>query len=85
MFDGEFVDGVKHGSGTQRFNDGSSYVGSLSMGLFDGYGEYTCCTGDVFKGKFKNGKKEGEGKLFYRDGSTFEGCWRNEQSEAWSP
>ena len=36
VFDGEFVDGVKNGAGTMRFHDGSSYIGSLSMGLFEG-------------------------------------------------
>ena len=38
-------------------SDGAIYVGGVKTGLFEGYGEYTCRTGDVFKGQFKEGKK----------------------------
>jgi len=56
-----------------RFPDGSLYVGEMDRGLFHGYGEYTCSTGDVYKGHFVEGKKHGAGKMFYRDGATFQG------------
>ena len=48
----------------------------------EGYGEYTCCTGDVYKGQFVNGKKHGKGKMFYRDGASFEGQWRGDVRQA---
>ena len=53
-------------------------MGSIKFGLLEGYGEYTCSTGDVYKGHFVGGKKHGAGKMFYRDGGTFEGVWFND-------
>jgi hypothetical protein len=58
------------------------YVGDLERGLFHGYGEYTCRSGDVFKGHFFEGKKHGAGKMFYRDGATFEGHWTRDARRA---
>ena len=56
--------GKKH-SGTSYCH----YAGNYRSGLFHGFGEFRCYTGQYYKGEWKEGKRHGQGEMFYiRDG-----------------
>ena len=47
----------KNGSGTETYEDGSSYVGVFKDGKRYGQGTYTYSDGDKYDGEWKNGKE----------------------------
>lgn len=76
LYDGDFVDNKKHGTGTKTFPDGSKYVGSFVDDAIHGEGEYTYVSGDIYRGQFEKGKKQGNGSYFFaKSASTFMGNW----------
>ena len=46
----------KNGSGTETYEDGSSYVGVFKDGERNGQGTYTFSDGDKYEGEWKDGK-----------------------------
>ena len=77
----EFVNGKRNGTGTQRFKDGSVYVGEWKDDRRNGDGSYT--TGDqqwTYDGAWANDKRAGQGRLSANDGSyTYIGAFANDQ------
>jgi hypothetical protein len=53
---------LKHGQGTDMFNNGDSYTGEYVDGKPHGKGEYTWSSGQNYVGDFFKGKKHGKGK-----------------------
>lgn len=61
-YDGDFVNGKKHGRGIYHWNMKEYYSGDFYYNKMEGQGEYH--TKDyVYKGQFKNNKKHGQGTL----------------------
>jgi hypothetical protein len=92
-YEGEFMDGKRHGKGTQFYKDGSKYEGNWSKNLWHGLGTWSW-TGDlantqakmpqsiVYVGSFIEGKRHGQGKetTYYPvcDCSAWkDGTWRD--------
>eukprot|EP00347_Sterkiella_histriomuscorum_P023931 403332889 len=61
-YEGEWLQCLKHGQGTDIFANSDSYSGSYKHGKPDGKGEYKWKNGSVYVGEFRDGLKHGRGK-----------------------
>lgn len=59
------------------FSDGSSYVGKVSDGNFNGKGTYTFTNFDKYVGEWKDNKKNGQGTYTYSNGDKYVGEFRD--------
>jgi hypothetical protein len=62
-YDGEWVNGIKHGKGKLSMRDGSFYEGDFQEGEIVGEGEFHFANGSTYKGSFYLGEKHGKGEL----------------------
>ncbi|XP_069560809.1 ankyrin repeat and MYND domain-containing protein 1 [Brachyistius frenatus] len=78
-YEGDFVNGLKHGKGKFTCSDGEYYKGSFYKDYQHGDG--LCCwpSGHKFTGKFYLNRKEGYGQLVFPDGGTFKGLYHKGQ------
>lgn len=78
-YEGEIKDGMRHGYGYCKWNNGDEYTGDWKNDTMDGYGEYRTAKGDVYKGEFKNGMFDGKGTCTFANGDKYEGEWKNDK------
>lgn len=69
-YEGEYVNGFKHGQGTFTFSDGSTYIGEFQNNSISGYGKYEYYSTSenhyfciIYNGEFKDGDFHGQGRL----------------------
>ena len=79
-YEGEYVNGKKHGHGKFFLGDGSVYTGSFINGEIEGHGQRTWPDGSMYTGEFKFGEMDGEGE-FEGPAGRFLGTWRQNQRE----
>ena len=72
---GDFVDGKRHGKGTNYFADGAQYDGDFKNGYMNGYGLMVYADGEKYDGEWADGKRHGQGTYFYASGAKYEGSW----------
>jgi len=70
---GDFVDGKRHGKGTNYFADGAQYDGDFKNGYMNGYGVMVYADGEKYEGEWADGKKNGQGTYFYKNGEKYVG------------
>ncbi|XP_029285833.1 LOW QUALITY PROTEIN: ankyrin repeat and MYND domain-containing protein 1 [Cottoperca gobio] len=78
-YEGEFVNGFKHGKGRYTWRNGEFYQGSFYKDYRHGDGLYCWPTGHKFTGKFYLNRKEGYGQQLFPDGATFQGLYHADQ------
>ncbi|XP_044218554.1 ankyrin repeat and MYND domain-containing protein 1 isoform X1 [Thunnus albacares] len=78
-YEGEFVNGFKHGKGRYSWRNGEYYEGSFYKDYRHGDGVYCWPTGHKFIGKFYLNRKEGYGQQLFPDGATFQGLYHADQ------
>ncbi|XP_068175566.1 ankyrin repeat and MYND domain-containing protein 1 [Antennarius striatus] len=78
-YEGEFMNGLKHGRGKYTWRNGEFYEGSFYKDYKHGDGTYTWPAGHKFTGKFYLDRKEGWGRLEFPDGATFRGLYHTDQ------
>ncbi|XP_030583500.1 ankyrin repeat and MYND domain-containing protein 1 isoform X2 [Archocentrus centrarchus] len=78
-YEGEFVNGFKHGKGRYSWANGEYYEGSFYKDYRHGDGLYCWPTGHKFSGKFYLNRKEGYGQQVFPDGATFQGLYHADQ------
>uniref|UniRef100_A0A3B4YMC4 Ankyrin repeat and MYND domain containing 1 n=1 Tax=Seriola lalandi dorsalis TaxID=1841481 RepID=A0A3B4YMC4_SERLL len=71
-YEGDFVNGFKHGKGRYTWRNGEFYEGSFYKDYRHGDGLYCWPTGHKFIGKFYLNRKEGYGQHLFPDGATFQ-------------
>ncbi|XP_026178668.1 ankyrin repeat and MYND domain-containing protein 1 isoform X2 [Mastacembelus armatus] len=74
-YEGEFMNGLKHGSGRYTWTNGEYYEGSFYKDYRHGDGVYCWSTGHKFIGKFYLNRKEGYGRQLFPDGTIFQGLY----------
>ena len=74
---GFFVNGQKHGKGTERLSTGEIFVGSFQTDVRSGPGCLVCKLGSRYVGEYKNNQKCGVGK-YLQGNSEYIGEWRND-------
>jgi hypothetical protein len=62
-YDGDLVDGVKHGRGKHTRSNGDVYDGEYTAGHEHGVGTLTYSHGTTYEGEWQAGKKHGHGAL----------------------
>jgi len=71
LYDGEFINEIKHGKGTMQWNMGEEmYEGDFDQGERTGKGKFTNKNGDVYQGDFVKGQWTGKGKYFIAASKT---------------
>lgn len=78
---GQWLNGKKHGVGTQSWVDGSSYEGQWQADQRHGRGRHIFSDGDYYEGDWQNDRQHGRGTFKHFDGATFEGNWVNGRQE----
>ncbi|KAF7660952.1 hypothetical protein LDENG_00272190 [Lucifuga dentata] len=78
-YEGEFVNGLKHGTGTYTWKNGEYYKGSFYKDYRHGDGVYCWPTGHRFTGKFYLTRKKGYGLHLFPDGGSFQGLYHADQ------
>lgn len=57
-----------------------TYKGNFSYDEFNGYGEITWKSGDVYKGEWKNGVRVGTGEYYWSNGDWYKGMFVSDDS-----
>ncbi|KAK5601397.1 hypothetical protein CRENBAI_000334 [Crenichthys baileyi] len=78
-YEGEFLDGFKHGKGRYSWRNGECYEGFFYKDFKHGDGVYCWSTGHKFTGKFYLNRKEGYGHLSFPGGTIFQGLYHSDQ------
>ncbi|XP_077440424.1 ankyrin repeat and MYND domain-containing protein 1-like isoform X3 [Vanacampus margaritifer] len=78
-YEGDFVNGLKHGKGRYTWKSGEFYEGFFYKDYRHGDGMYCWPTGTKFIGKFYFNWREGYGKQIFPDGATFKGLYHADQ------
>lgn len=84
MYDGEFLDGMKHGQGNLTFHNGDRYIGDFCRNLFQGFGTYAWAPykdhdtnenvlGKRYEGGWLGGKFHGIGAYVLGTGAYYSG------------
>jgi hypothetical protein len=74
-YDGEFLNGNRHGFGTYFYANGNKYTGEWNNDRPNGKGTMIFASGAKYIGEVKNGKRHGQGSYFYSDGERLTGKW----------
>ncbi|WP_440677431.1 MORN repeat-containing protein [Candidatus Pelagibacter sp. HIMB1587] len=77
IYEGEFKDGVPHGTGTLKFPDGGSYIGQFKDGIINGQGTLMFKDGGNYYGQHKDGRPHGHGTLTFPNGEKRVGKFEN--------
>ncbi len=76
-YEGDYVDGKRHGYGRIKGRNGLIYTGEFKNGIIEGQGVMTLKNGYKYEGDFKDGKAYGNGTIYYLDGSIYTGGVKN--------
>ncbi len=74
-YQGEFIDGLKHGQGVYAWENGDRYEGQFAQDRPDGKGKYQFANGDAYEGDVKGGVIIGRGTYAAKNGDVFEGSF----------
>lgn len=77
-YEGNWLDGKRHGTGKFTWNDGKTYEGDWSYDSRTGKGKGNIFSG-YYEGEFRNGKPHGYGIATYKNGDVYKGNWNNGQ------
>uniref|UniRef100_A0A0D9XP00 1-phosphatidylinositol-4-phosphate 5-kinase n=1 Tax=Leersia perrieri TaxID=77586 RepID=A0A0D9XP00_9ORYZ len=76
-FAGLWANNLRHGRGTQAYDNGDVYDGHWRDGLQDGHGRYIWRGGHEYIGTWKAGEMHGCGTVIWADGDRYDGAWEN--------
>jgi len=75
-YEGYWKNGLRHGEGTLKYNNGSVYIGEWEEGKKCGQGKMTYASKNYYEGEWKNNKRNGEGVMFWESTSQrYSGTW----------
>ena len=75
-YEGFFLAGKRHGTGTEIANNGRKYEGEWRTDLYHGKGTLQLQNGNLYDGSFHTGTFHGHGK-FTTENSSYEGQWNH--------
>lgn len=81
VYEGELLDGLRHGQGVETLPNGGKYTGTFSHNKWDGIGVLETTENDKavkYNGDFVNGRKTGKGKLYVNQTLVYEGQFLND-------
>ncbi len=71
--------GLREGTGTQIWPDGSKYAGYWKNDMANGKGRLIHADGDVYEGDWENDKAHGYGVYTHMDGAQYTGYWKEDK------
>ena len=74
-YEGEFKDGLKHGTGRYEWENGDRYEGTFAEDRPNGAGKYQFANGDTYDGEVKAGVIAGRGTYVTKSGDRIEGSF----------
>ncbi len=74
-YQGEFLDGLKHGTGKYEWENGDRYEGTFADDRPNGSGKYQFANGDTYEGEVKAGVVAGRGTYVTKSGDRIEGSF----------
>ncbi len=82
ILEGEWLNGLLHGQGTEVYSSGDKYVGEFKEGDKHGQGTFHYLAnnhskGDKYEGQFKDGRQHGQGRYTWANGKKYEGDWKD--------
>lgn len=86
LYEGHFINGLKHGYGRSIYEVGSIYVGQWKEGKEDGIGtefwsKKSANAKTMYDGEWKEEKKHGYGVYTTNNGDRYEGEWKDDQMD----
>lgn len=82
VYEGEVLDGLRHGQGAMTFADSpASYVGEWAGGVRHGTGTayFDAERKSYYEGQWCRDQKHGVGRMQYPSGNVYEGGWRDDR------
>lgn len=79
VYSGETLNGIRHGQGTYKYNNGDIYTGEWKNGKKEGFGKLSYSHGNSYEGHFKNGVICGRGIYNFANGTVYDGYFQNGQ------
>ena len=80
-YEGEEVDGRRHGHGKCVYTIGDSYEGEWAEGKRHGQGVFCFVNGNRYNGGWRHDKQHGEGTWCFEDGASYTGTWREGEAQ----
>ena len=86
IYDGEWLEGKRHGRGVYAYRSGDKFVGEFAHGMREGFGVFVGADGDIngltvrgrrYEGEWKNGRMEGRGLFVHGDGNSYDGDFKD--------
>ena len=89
VYEGDYVNGYRHGKGKMILNNGIVYEGDFVEDKCQGKGKLVLANGASYEGDFVNDYFNGKGKLVYENGDVYEGDyfedkWHGKGKFTWS-
>ena len=81
VYTGEMTGEIRHGKGTQIWDDGAKYEGAWKFNKASGYGTFYHIDGDVYQGNWDNDQANGYGTYIHADGAQYQGNWLNDMQD----
>jgi hypothetical protein len=83
-YEGELLNGIRHGKGSMEWSGRCRYEGDWKMGQRHGEGTLFSLIDRsevIYRGEWKHNKKDGYGEYFYPSGNCYRGYWKSNQKE----
>ena len=77
MYEGQFSNGWRNGTGKAWYLTGDFYEGQFKDDKRHGHGELRYSDGTRYVGQFDQGAVSGRGRMIQTDGRVFDGLWDN--------
>jgi hypothetical protein len=78
-YQGNYRNGLFHGEGLFKDNNGNAYTGEFEEGSFHGQGTAIFADGSKYIGEWYKDGKNGQGTMTYSDGTVKSGEWENDK------
>ena len=83
IYEGDFIDGIRSGTGIYRYKKGNKYEGGWEENRKNGIGKMIYKDIGEFHGYWENGRRHGEGVFTYVNGDVYSGWWKYGQKEGY--
>ena len=80
-YEGQCLDGKKHGKGTMHYANGYIYTGDWIGDMANGEGIFTWPNGDRYEGHFIDDQRHGSGSYQFANGDLYTGDWAQDKKE----
>lgn len=64
-YEGDWINGIREGSGTMVWKSGGKYVGNWKNGVRNGYGTHYYANGEIYEGNWLADKEHDKGKITF--------------------